>query len=76
MVGNVCSDCPSNTIPVSSVDLNSFPKAAQNIFLAFDQVGNPQSEDCLTLNVWTKPQSGEKKKAVMLWIYGGCEFHL
>jgi cholinesterase len=28
-------------------------------------------EDCLTLNVWTKPQSGEKSKAVMIWIYGG-----
>lgn len=24
-----------------------------------------QSEDCLTLNVWTKPQTGEDKKAVM-----------
>jgi len=30
------------------------------------------SEDCLTLNVWTKPQIGESKKAVMLWIYGGA----
>ena len=29
------------------------------------------SEDCLTLNVWTKPQVGERKKAVMVWIYGG-----
>ncbi|TAQ90369.1 hypothetical protein B7494_g1320 [Chlorociboria aeruginascens] len=30
-----------------------------------------ESEDCLTLNVWTKPQTGETKKAVLLWIYGG-----
>jgi carboxylesterase type B len=29
------------------------------------------SEDCLFANVWTKPQTGEKKKAVMLWIFGG-----
>ena len=29
------------------------------------------SEDCLFLNVWTKPQVGEAKKAVLLWIYGG-----
>jgi cholinesterase len=29
------------------------------------------SEDCLTLNIWTKPQSGSKSKAVMIWIYGG-----
>jgi cholinesterase len=28
-------------------------------------------EDCLTLNVWTKPQEGSKTKAVMIWIYGG-----
>lgn len=32
---------------------------------------NPQSEDCLSLNVWTKPQVGETKKAVLVWIYGG-----
>ncbi|KAI0170573.1 carboxylesterase [Pestalotiopsis sp. NC0098] len=29
------------------------------------------SEDCLTLNVWTKPQVGEEKKAVLIWIHGG-----
>ncbi|KAJ0114230.1 carboxylesterase [Diaporthe amygdali] len=28
-------------------------------------------KDCLTLNIWTKPQTGEKKKAVLVWIYGG-----
>jgi cholinesterase len=32
---------------------------------------NPASEDCLAVNVWTKPQVGEKKKAVMVWVYGG-----
>jgi len=35
-----------------------------------DSTGN-NDEDCLFLNVWTKPQVGEKKKAVLLWIYGG-----
>lgn len=30
-------------------------------------------EDCLTVNVWTKPTS-DKKKAVMVWIYGGGKF--
>ena len=29
------------------------------------------SEDCLTLNIWTKPQTGEKSKAVFVWIHGG-----
>lgn len=28
-------------------------------------------EDCLTLNIWTKPGSGDAKKAVLFWIYGG-----
>ncbi|KAM0319905.1 hypothetical protein ACHAPQ_010180, partial [Fusarium lateritium] len=28
--------------------------------------GKPQSEDYLTLNLWTKPQAGEKKKAILL----------
>ncbi|KAK9420204.1 hypothetical protein SUNI508_06732 [Seiridium unicorne] len=31
----------------------------------------PQSEDCLTLNVWTQPQTGEASKAVLVWIHGG-----
>ncbi|KAF1990719.1 alpha/beta-hydrolase [Aulographum hederae CBS 113979] len=29
-------------------------------------------EDCLSINVWTKPESGEKSKAVLMWIYGGA----
>ncbi|KAK2792404.1 hypothetical protein FQN52_003339 [Onygenales sp. PD_12] len=35
------------------------------------QVGETFDEDCLTVNVWTKPQAGEQKKTVMVWIYGG-----
>ena len=31
----------------------------------------PQSEDCLTLNVWTNAQSPEDRLPVMVWIYGG-----
>ncbi|QSZ30725.1 hypothetical protein DSL72_000283 [Monilinia vaccinii-corymbosi] len=41
---------------------------------SLQNVGTPltaQSEDCLTLNVWTKPQHGDSKKAVLVWIYGG-----
>lgn len=36
-----------------------------------EQEGDTFNEDCLTLNVWTKPHVGEKKKAVMIWIVGG-----
>jgi cholinesterase len=39
----------------------------QTLFMARNQ-----SEDCLFLNIWTRPQSGESKKAVLLWIYGGA----
>jgi len=38
---------------------------------ALAQFGDKFSEDCLTLNVWTKPQTGDARKAVLLWIYGG-----
>ncbi|RYP46574.1 hypothetical protein DL768_007256 [Monosporascus sp. mg162] len=30
------------------------------------------SEDCLTLNIWTKPQAGGKCKAVLVYIHGGA----
>ncbi len=35
------------------------------------EAADPYGEDCLTLNVWTKPQTGELRKAVLVWIYGG-----
>src|SRR5205085_4578372 len=31
----------------------------------------PQSEDCLTLNIWT-PGPDSKKRPVMVWIHGGA----
>ncbi|KAH7410617.1 Alpha/Beta hydrolase protein [Cadophora sp. MPI-SDFR-AT-0126] len=41
------------------------------ILAALGQIGDTFSEDCLTLNIWTKAQTGESKKAVLVWIYGG-----
>lgn len=35
------------------------------------EVPHKYDEDCLSMNVWTKPQTGEKTKAVLLWVYGG-----
>ncbi|PLB35947.1 alpha/beta-hydrolase [Aspergillus candidus] len=43
----------------------------ENILSAFAQRDNTLDEDCLSVNVWTKPQHGDRKKAVLFWIYGG-----
>lgn len=37
--------------------------------------GNNQSEDCLTLNVWTKGPGSQQKKGVLLWIHGGSKLY-
>jgi cholinesterase len=42
------------------------------ILTSLGQYGDNFSEDCLTLNIWTKPQIGDSKKAVLVWIYGGA----
>ena len=31
----------------------------------------PQSEDCLTLNLWTAAETTEDRRPVMVWIHGG-----
>ncbi len=31
----------------------------------------PQSEDCLTLNIWTTATTATEKRPVMVWIHGG-----
>ena len=46
--------------------------AGTQIIIDGAEKGAKMSEDCLTLNLWTKPQTGETAKAVMLWVYGGA----
>jgi carboxylesterase type B len=31
----------------------------------------PQSEDCLSLNIWTAAQHADERRPVMVWIHGG-----
>ena len=33
---------------------------------------HPQSEDCLTLNVWRPATPSRKPRAVMVWLHGGA----
>ena len=35
------------------------------------QIEEPQSEDCLYLNIWT-PKADNKRRPVMVWIHGGA----
>jgi carboxylesterase type B len=52
----------------SALAANSVSAAGVQFLDSFGQVGDTFGEDCLTVNVWTKPQVGEVKKAVLVWI--------
>lgn len=69
------ASCPisSNFGPLENPNYTNANLTTVGTYLVpfLEQLGDTFSEDCLTLNVWTKPQVGEKKKAVMVWIVGG-----
>ncbi|POS69592.1 carboxylesterase, partial [Diaporthe helianthi] len=64
-------DCLSNKPPVSTFPNFSAPSGFRvwNIFAA--QTGNPSSEDCLSLNIWTKTPNNSARKPVLIWFHGG-----
>jgi len=51
------------------------PQAQRIIAYFASAAGTPQSEDCLTLNIWSKPtlESDRKDKPVLVFFYGGRE---
>ncbi|KAL1865182.1 hypothetical protein Daus18300_007309 [Diaporthe australafricana] len=65
------ADCLSNKPPVSPFPNFSEPSGFRvwNMFAA--QTGNPSSEDCLSLNVWSKTPNDTAKKPVFVWFHGG-----
>lgn len=67
-------DCPLT--PSKPVDYPGFTAQAQRIINYFaSAAGTPQSEDCLTLNIWSRPtaRSEARKKPVLVFFYGGRE---
>jgi para-nitrobenzyl esterase len=47
------------------------PQGRSRLAHVMGDVERPQSEDCLTLNIWT-PAADGKKRPVMVWIHGGA----
>ncbi|TDZ30700.1 Cholinesterase [Colletotrichum spinosum] len=69
--GHQCMQPASAGISAEAIQKLGVPASAGLPLKALTDTGS-QSEDCLTLNVWTKPQTGDAKKAVMVWIHGGA----
>lgn len=63
-------DCPANVASPKNASI-TYDSVAATVGGILGQAGDTFSEDCLTINIWSKPQTGEKAKAVMIWIYGG-----
>lgn len=62
-------DCPLTAS--KPVNYPGFTPQAQQIVNFFaSAVGTPQSEDCLTLNIWTEQTAGANKP-VLVFFYGG-----
>ncbi|KAK4245436.1 Alpha/Beta hydrolase protein [Corynascus novoguineensis] len=57
--------------PQELIDTYGITEVGRRILETITNPGIPVSEDCLSLNVWTKPQTGEKRKPVMIYIHGG-----
>lgn len=75
IAANFGADCPLT--PSKPVDYPGFTHQAQRIISYFTSgTGTPQSEDCLTLNIWAKatPAAATAKKPVVVFFYGGSKF--
>lgn len=69
--------CPvlqgSSTLPTAAeIAAANLTDVGIEVFEVLSNTNASYSEDCLYLNVWTKPQTGEAKKAVLVWVYGGA----
>ncbi|KAM7187259.1 carboxylesterase, partial [Rhypophila sp. PSN 637] len=64
---------PANETWLQSLDATALGEAiaASGEETNVANLSTRQSEDCLTLNIWTKPQTGMSGKAVMIFIHDG-----
>ncbi|KAF7589909.1 hypothetical protein BBP40_003527 [Aspergillus hancockii] len=51
---------------------NILGRVGEKIARSLSQEKHNLDEDCLAINIWTKPQQGEQKKAVLFYIHGGA----
>lgn len=68
------NDCPLTAS--KPVNYPGFTPQAQRVINYFaSAAGTPQSEDCLTLNIWSKPTPNSRRanKPVLVFFYGGRE---
>jgi carboxylesterase type B len=76
VAANFGFDCPlSASKPVTNYP-ELTPQALDVIKYFSSGAGTPQSEDCLTLNIWTKAteKASQAKKPVLVFFYGGRRF--
>ena len=72
-VPNQSPDCPANPAkPVLNFP-NHTAQEPQIVAYFAGEAGTPQSEDCLTLNIWSKG-AGRSCKPVLVWFYGGRKY--
>lgn len=65
-------DCPQNGLKAPPLTYpNQTPQFNSIVNSLTGGRGNLQSEDCLTLNIWTKDPSSHQRKGVLIWIHGG-----
>ena len=62
--------CPANPAKPTLNYPNHTPQEIQVVAHFATEDGTPQSEDCLTLNIWSKA-SDKTLKPVLVWFYGG-----
>ena len=65
-------DCPQQGLTAPPLKYEEQSPNFKNIVEAFaGGRGNEQSEDCLTLNIWTKRPGSSSKTGVLVWFHGG-----